>query len=176
MRVLAYCLMPNHFHLVLWPREDGDLSAFMQWLTTTHARRYHSAHGSSGHLWQGRFKAFAIQDDGHLLTVLRYVERNPLRAGMVRRAEAWPWSSLAPPRGDNDTPSLSLVDGPLARPPDWIAQVNAAQSPAELEQVRACIARGRPFGGERWVARTAPRLGLPATPRPRGRPPRKKPE
>ena len=77
--VLAYCLMPNHFHLVLWPRNDGDLSRWMQWLQTTHVRRYHAHYHASGHVWQGRFKAFPIAEDDHLLTVLRYVERNPLR-------------------------------------------------------------------------------------------------
>jgi len=83
MRVLAYCLMPNHFHLVVWPWGDGDLSRWMQWLQTTHVRRYHEHYRSTGHVWQGRFKAFPIQEDEHLLTVLRYVERNPLRAGLA---------------------------------------------------------------------------------------------
>lgn len=95
MRLLAYCLMPNHFHLVLWPHEDGDLSRWMQWLLTAHVRRYHRVLGTSGRVWQGRFKAFPVQSDGHLLAVLRYVEANPLRAGLVRRAEEWAWSSAA---------------------------------------------------------------------------------
>ncbi|HUY31645.1 MAG TPA: transposase, partial [Pirellulales bacterium] len=94
LRVLGYCLMPNHFHLVLWPRGDEDLSLWMQWLMTSHVRRYHRHYRSSGHVWQGRFKAFPIEQDDHLLTVLRYVERNPLRAGLVQRAESWAWSSL----------------------------------------------------------------------------------
>jgi len=85
MRVLAYCLMPNHFHLALWPQADGDLSRWMQWVLTAHVRRYHRHYGSSGHVWQGRFKAFPIQADGHLLTVLRYIERNPVRAGLGGR-------------------------------------------------------------------------------------------
>jgi putative transposase len=86
--------MPNRFHLALWPRGNGDLSRFMQWLLTTHVRRYHRHYQSSGHVWQGRFKAFPIQQDEHLLTVLRYIERNPLRAGLVARAEDWLWASL----------------------------------------------------------------------------------
>src|SRR6266511_1948634 len=94
MRVLAYCLMPNHFHLALWPFGDGDLSTWMQWLLTAHVRRYHRHYHSSGLVWQGRFKAFPIQEDAHLLSVLRYIERNPLRAGLVARAEDWGWSSL----------------------------------------------------------------------------------
>jgi putative transposase len=94
MRVLAYCLMPNHFHLTLWPREDGDVSRWMHWLMTTQVRRYLGRYRSSGHVWQGRFKAFPIQEDEHLLSVIRYIERNPLRGGLVGRAEEWPWSSL----------------------------------------------------------------------------------
>ena len=81
MRMLAYCLMPNHFHLALWPYQDEDLSRWMQWLLTAHVRHSHRHYQSSGHIWQGRFKAFPIQQDQHLLTVLRYIERNPLRAG-----------------------------------------------------------------------------------------------
>ena len=83
MRLLAYCLMPNHFHLVLWPHGDGDVSRWMQWIQTTHVRRYHEHYHTTGHVWQGRFKAFPIQEGDHLLTVLRYVERNPFRAGLV---------------------------------------------------------------------------------------------
>jgi putative transposase len=83
MRVVGYCLMPNHFHLVLWPPGDSDLSTFMQWLSTSHSHGYRMRYGGSGHVWQGRFKAFPIQQDDHLLTVLRYVERNPLRGGLV---------------------------------------------------------------------------------------------
>ncbi len=98
VRLLAYCLMPNHFHLVLWPREDGDLSDYMMWLLTAHVRRYHQHYHSSGHVWQGRFRAFAIQDDVHLLTVLRYVERNPVRASLTERAEDWLWSSASSKR------------------------------------------------------------------------------
>jgi REP-associated tyrosine transposase len=80
MRLLAYCVMPNHFHLVLWPRADGELSGFMRWLTMTHAQRWHAHRHSagSGHLYQGRFKSFPVQSDGHFLTLCRYVERNAL--------------------------------------------------------------------------------------------------
>ncbi|MCX7423960.1 MAG: transposase, partial [Planctomycetia bacterium] len=96
MRVLAYCLMPNHWHLVLWPRLDGDLSKFMGWLTLTHTQRWHAHHRTvgTGHLYQGRYKSFPVQDDEHFLTVCRYVERNGLRANLAPRAEEWRWSSL----------------------------------------------------------------------------------
>ncbi len=93
MRLLAYCLMPNHFHLALWPHHDGDLSRWMHWLLPAYVRRYQQWHESSGHVWQGRFKAFPIAQDEHLLTVVRYIELNPVRARLVARADDWRWSS-----------------------------------------------------------------------------------
>jgi putative transposase len=173
MRLLAYCVMPNHFHLALWPRQDGDLSAYMMWLLTAHVRRYHQHYHSSGHVWQGRFKAFPIADDDHLLTVLRYVERNPIRAGLVARAEEWPWSSAAHAAADG-RPRPPLEPGPVPRPGDWLEHVNEPQSEAEVETLRECLRRGRPFGDSAWVVQTAARLGLEASLRPRGRP-RKRP-
>jgi len=78
MRLLAYCVMPNHWHLVAWPAEDGQLSRFTGWLTLTHTQRRHAHRHStgSGHVYQGRFKSFPVQDDEHFLAVCRYVERN----------------------------------------------------------------------------------------------------
>ena len=93
MRVISYCLMPNHWHLVLWPTRDGQTSRYMQWLTTTHMRRWHAHRGTrgTGPVYQGRFKSFPIQEDRHFLIVCRYVERNALRANLVEHAEDWPW-------------------------------------------------------------------------------------
>ncbi|MGH7410554.1 MAG: transposase [Candidatus Methylomirabilis sp.] len=168
MRVLAYCLMPNHVHLALWPHADGDLSRWMQWLLTAHVRRYHAHYQSNGHVWQGRFKAFPIQQDDHLLTVLRYIERNPVRAGLVVRAEHWRWSSL--PWRDRSGPSSLLHPGPVPRGEQWLKWVNAAVTDAEVERLRRSVNRGTPFGSAEWVSRTARRLGLEASVRPRGRP------
>ena len=169
VRLIAYCLMPNHFHLVVIPDGDGDLSRWMQWLMTSHVRRHHRRYGTDGRLWQGRYKAFAVQDDRHLVTVLRYVERNPLRANLVSRAEAWPWSSLAR-RATGGRASL-LGDPPFPLPADWLAFVNSAETAAELESLRRSVNRERPFGDATWQAETARRLGLVHTMRPRGRPP-----
>ena len=176
MRLLAYCVMPNHFHLVLWPRGDGDLSAFMRWLTLTHTQRWHAHRGSAGtgHVYQGRFKSFPVQDDGHLWAVCRYVERNPLRAGLVARAEQWRWGSLwRAGAGESAGPALSAW--PVERPAGWVERVNAAMSAAEEEAIVRSIRRGQPLGDPDWQARTAERLGLASTLRPRGRP-RKPPE
>ena len=167
MRVLGYCIMPNHFHLVLWPYSAGDLGKWMQWLLTAHVRRYHQHYRTSGHVWQGRFKAFPIERDDHLLTVLRYVERNPLRAGLVEHAEDWPWSSLSSARSlDRGWLSSLPVSGPL----DWIGWVNQPQTDAELERVRHSVNRGTPHGSAEWVQRIATQLGLEASLHPRGRP------
>jgi len=172
MRLLAYCVMPNHFHLVLWPRGDGDLSRFMRWLTLTHTQRWHAHRDSagSGHLYQGRFKSFPVQDDGHLYTVCRYVERNPLRAGLVKRAERWRWGSLWRPARGRPSSSPELSDWPITRPSDWVSRVNTALGPAEEEAMRRSLDRGQPLGDVEWQAQTAARLGLESTFRPRGRP------
>ena len=96
-RLLAYCLMPNHWHLMVWPQADGELSAFVGWLTLTHTQRWHAHRHSAGtgHVYQGRFKSFPVQEDEHFYTVCRYVERNALRANLVSQAEQWRWSSLS---------------------------------------------------------------------------------
>jgi putative transposase len=167
MRMIAYCLMPNHFHLVLWPQADGDLSRWMHWVLTTHVRRYLRHYGHSGHVWQGRFKAFPIQQDEHLLTVIRYVERNPLRAGLVSRAEEWSWSSLRP-TGEG----LVLDPGPTPRGPDWLEFVNSAMTEAEVVAIRLSLRRDRPYGTDAWTTETASLLGLEYSLRPRGRQPR----
>ena len=141
MRIVGYCLMPNHFHLVLWPHEDGDVSRWMQWLLTSHVRRYHRINGTDGRIWQGRFKDFAIEQDEHLLRVLRYVERNALRANLVRRAEFWPWSSLTKRGPVSDGDSL-----PLPLPKDWLKIVNHPETEAELKALRRCVNREKAFG------------------------------
>lgn len=172
MRTLAYCVMPNHWHLVLWPRNDGDLSRFMAWLTLTHTQRWHAFRHSagSGHLYQGRFKSFPVQADEHFLTVCRYVERNPLRAGLVARAEEWRWSSLW--RRDKNPQQATgwLSDWPVAGPRRWVDWVNGPQASAELETLRRCVTRGQPYGNKGWVRRIVRRLGLEGTLQPRGRP------
>lgn len=168
MRVLAYCLMPNHFHLVLWPHHDGDLSRWMQWILTTHVRRYHEHYQTSGHVWQGRFKAFPIQEDEHLLTVLRYVERNPLRAGLVAGVNDWRWNSLHL-LSISDLPAW-YDDGPVRRGPEWLEFVSQPQTEAELAALRNSVKRGVPYGNETWQQRTIAALGLESTLRDRGRP------
>ena len=198
IRILDWCLMPNHFHLVLWPKSDGELTRFMRWLTLTHAQRWKHAHAAvgQGHLYQGRFKSFPVQAEGaattrggrrskddpdrHLLAVCRYVERNAVRAGLARRAAAWRWGS-AWARANPDAAREAGLGGllhepwPVDRPANWERLLDEPQTDAEQEAVLHSIKRGRPLGDERWVQRTAQRLGLGHTLRPPGRP-KKEPE
>jgi putative transposase len=174
VRILSYCLMSNHWHLVLWPREDGELSEFMRLLTVTHTQRWHAHHhtAGTGPLYQGRFKSFPIQRDEHLLAVCRYVERNPLRARLVERAEQWRWSSLGVRTSAAETPAwlMDMGQWPVEAPARWVTHVNRPQTAAEEAAVRESIRRGRPFGEAKWQRRTAIRLALESSLRPRGRP------
>jgi len=183
MRIAACCLMPNHFHLVVWPREEGDLSRWMQWLMTSHVRRHHRRYGSYGHVWQGRFKSFLVQrrrvpaevaargvlERDPVMRVVRYAERNPVRAGLVDSAEQWRWSSMHWHIEPSSAPRF-WSGGYVHRPDDWLACVNRPQTDAELAALRRCIARGRPFGTANWIKRIAAEHGLESTLRPRGRP------
>lgn len=144
----------------------------MRWLTLTHTQRWKHAHAAvgHGHLYQGRFKSFPVQQDEHLLAVLRYVERNPVRAGLVKSAGLWRWGSAAVRRSRPAELAALLSPWPVDRPRDWPRRVDAPQSEEEEATLLAAIRRGRPFGGEAWVRRTAAALDLRQTLNPRGRP------
>jgi len=148
MRILAYSVMPNHWHMVLWPRRDDQLSRFVGWLTLTHTQRWHTHYHNvgSGHLYQGRFVSFVIQEDDHLLQVCRYVERNPLRAKLARRAEDWRWGSLWRRRfGSVET--LELISNlPVERPANWVDWANESELSDNLKALRPSANRGTPFG------------------------------
>jgi putative transposase len=144
IRILAWCLLPNHWHLVLWPRENDHLSAYLRLVTLTHTQRWHAHRGTAGtgHLYQGRFKSFVVQADGHFLNVCRYVEANALRAGLVKRAEDWRWCSL-----HRRLAGASLIGDepwPVHRPQDWLALVNEAFPSVEVARIRNCAQRGTP--------------------------------
>lgn len=133
--------MPNHYHLVLRPLVDGEMSRFMGWVGGTHTMRYHAHYHTSGmgHLYQQRYKSFPIQDDDHFFVVCRYVERNALRAGLVKRAEDWRWGSLWRWLQKPEPPPKLLSTWPLARLPNWVKRVNEALSEPELQAVRRYV-------------------------------------
>ena len=175
LRILAYCVLSNHWHFVVWPKTDGQVTAYFRWLAHTHAMRWRVAHRTVGygHLYQGRFKSFPVQSDEHLLTVARYVERNAVGAGLVERAELWPYGSLRARLQAEDPTREILAEWPIERPADWVQRVNTPLSAGELNRLRSSVVRNRPFGTDAWTDRTARRLGLEHTLRPEGRPPKK---
>jgi putative transposase len=162
--LLAFCLMGNHWHLLLRPRTDDALPRCMAWLTVTHARRHHAHYPNpgSGHLYQGRYKSFPVQSDEHFLVVTRYIHQNPLRANLAARVQDWRWTDLS---------GMSPVsEWPVDRPRRWTTVVNEAMSEADRRRVERSLRRGTPFGSDAWAERTAKRLKLSSTLRDMGRP------
>ena len=177
MRVCGFCLMPNHWHFVLWPEKDGHLAAFMQRLTITHVRRWQEHRGrvGYGHLYQSRYKSFPVQTDEYFYQVLRYIERNGLRANLAERAEQWRWSSLWRRVNGTQEQQALLSDWPLRQPRNWTRLVNEPQTEAEVESIRRALRRGQPFGDSHWIQQTAKKLGLESTLRVPHRPRKKDP-
>ena len=136
VRLLAFCLMPNHWHLVLWPVRGQEISAYMQVLMNAHIRDLQRRHGTSGtgHVYQGRFKNSGILTDRHFLNVCRYIEANPVCAGLVERAEAWEWSSLV---RDGPAEGINILSPwPIARPSTWLEDVNRPQGDRALREIK----------------------------------------
>lgn len=171
VRVYAYCIMPNHFHLLVQPGFGTDLSKCMQWLMTSHVRRYHKYFGTTGHVWQGRYKSFPIQEDNHLLTVTRYIEGNPVRAGFVEAAKGWAWSSHSSRIGKEERNWISGLPIPL--PDDWSDFVDTAQTQKELAKLKMSVDRQSPYGETGWQLRISNQFGLSSTLRSVGRPRKK---
>jgi len=172
IRLLAFCLMPNHWHLLLWPKRDGELSTHLHWLTLTHTQRLHAHHHTmgTGHIYQGRFKSFPVAEDDHFLRVARYVEGNAWRADLVTAASEWRWGSLWQRRHGDEEVGAMLSPWPVAKPRRWDDLLTTPQGETELAEVRRSVVRGAPFGEEEWRTRVAEELGLTSTLRPKGRP------
>lgn len=170
MRLVAYCLMPNHFHLVLYPKNDGDIQQFMQWVTLTHTQRWHISQNTTGtgHLYQGRYKSFLVETDSHLLSVIRYVERNPLRAKLVKKAENWRFSSLFWKHTQKTQDFLS--EWPICEPAEYLTFVNTSITGSELEEIRTSIRKGKPYGKEAWMNKKIEEFYLHTVTRGVGRP------
>lgn len=175
MRICGYCIMSNHWHLVLWPPDDDTMPAFMHWITMTHTQRWHAAHGTTGtgHVYQGRYKSFPVQSNQSYFRLLKYVEANPLAAGIVTDPADWPWSSFV--RRNDPARPFEISAGPMPLPADWPGIVKRRLSEKETENFANCIKRGFPYGEKDWVKETAKLLNLESTLRKKGRP-RKYPE
>ena len=164
--------MPNHWHLILSPRNDGDLGIFMHHLTNKHTRQVHVSTGTigNGHLYQGRYKSFLVEKDNYLLALIKYVERNAVRAKLVRHCEDWKWGS-AWRRIHGTADQKKLLDLiPIELPNDYLKWINATESLIELSSIRHSVNKGVPYGREKWVATMATKFHLETTLRPAGRP------
>lgn len=161
-RILAYCLMPNHWHFILHPKEDGDLNLFMQWLTLTHTQRRHAHYHSTGygHLYQGRYKSFLIQNDHYLLTACKYVESNPIHAKLTKKAEDWRWSSAWRRENGSVKQKEILSSWPIEVPGNYLKTINRPQSEKELEFIRESVNKSKPFGDDPWLDKIVKKFGL----------------
>ena len=172
MRICGYCLMSTHWHFVLWPKHDGDLAQFMQRLTNTHLQRWqrHKRLVGTGDVSQGRYKSFPVERDESFYQIVRYVERNALRANLAAHAEEWRWSNLWRRRHGTTQHKSLLSEWPLPKPRQWRRLVNQPQTDAELQALRRCVNRGQPYGSQAWIARVVQNLGRESTIWSRGRP------
>ncbi len=169
----GYCLMSNHWHLVVEVDDVEQLSRWVHWICNRHVRLFHRGRRElgGGHIYQGRYKSFPIEDEGYMYQVLRYVEANPVRARLVARGRDWPWSSLS-----RATIQRGLL--PLERPrlqpwprnAEWEAEVDRPMEATPLQTLRQSVVRGTPYGNPAWVSRVVAEQGLETTVRLRGRP------
>ncbi len=168
--VVAYCLMPNHVHLILVPKTADGLRAALGETHRRYARYVNQREGWLGHLWQERFHSF-VMDHDQLVDCARYVERNPLRARLVRRARNWRWSSArAHLEGEDD--GITHAAPLLERAPDWSSLLEDELDEATLQTIRRHVRTGHPLGSDKFYKKLERRLGRSVRPRPPGRPKR----
>ncbi|MDD3775345.1 MAG: transposase [Sulfurovaceae bacterium] len=167
VEIHAYCLMPNHFHLLLIPTEPNSLSRLMQWVMTSHVRYYHKKNKTSGHIWQGRYKSFIVEKESYYLTLIRYIEANAKRAKLVRNAKDWDYGSLM----EREHRHRKLLSEPyMTLDEDWAEYVNTPMREGELHDIRNSVNRQAPLGSELWQKETAVKYGILSTLNQRGRP------
>jgi putative transposase len=170
LEIFSFCIMPNHWHFAVRPMQDGDMGKFFGKLTQTITQRWHAFHHTTGlgHLFQGRFKTFLVQTDPYFIQLMKYIEANPLRAGLVKRAEDWKWGSLYARQTNSALAAKILSAWPVDMPANYLDDVNLPLPKNSLEGIRDSIVRGRPLGTEDWLNRTIGKYGLEYTMRSRG--------
>ena len=149
LELLAYCLMPNHIHAVVIPRRQNSLAEFFGKLHHEYAVRTNCRYEWTGHLWQNRFFS-VVMDERHTMTAMRYVERNPVRSGLVEAPHEWPWSSA---RGNLGLADDDLIIGrpALALVPDWAAYLSGPENEPDLSELRRLTGTGRPTGDDGFI-------------------------
>ncbi len=170
IKIISYCIMPNHWHIIFQTTRDGQLSEVLQWVTTTHATRWNTFRNNlgGGHLYQGRYKSFTVETNNYLLELIRYVERNPVRASLVPRAEDWKYSSHFRRKNKLDH---WLSDTIIELPKNYTEWVNEKEK--DIGEMRCSVNKGKPLGSEGWVTNIIKKFGLEVTVREKGRPPKK---
>jgi len=167
----ALCLMPNHWHLCLWPNEENVVSRFMQHLTSRHVSSWRKRWGTSGHLYQGRFKCIPVATESYYFRLVEYVELNPVRAKLAEQAEDWRWSSawIRSEGANGNEWGISLSQNPIPVPGNWLSHLRERKGSIELTEIERCITLQRPFGQLEWVSDTVNKLALPRMTRRRPR-------
>ena len=170
--IFSFCIMPNHWHFSIRPHQNGDIGKFFGKFTQKVTQRWHVAHHTtgSGHLFQGRFKSFLVEQNSYFLQLMRYIEANPLRAKLVIRAEDWQWSSLYLRMHDLGRSQKLLAPWPIDIPKDYLKFVNQLLPKTNLDSIRRSVVRGNPLGSEVWVQQAVRKHGLDYTLRSPGRP------
>ena len=168
IKIYAYCLMPNHFHLVIYTKYADSLSQGMHWISSSSVRYYNKRYNISGHLWQGRYKSFIVQEDSYLLVLLKYVEANPKRARIVKDCIDYKYSSANNRIKNNE--NLITDEIPILLPDDWYAYINSDEKITDIESIRNCINRQAPLGDKNWKYMVSKKYNLESTINPRGRP------
>lgn len=171
INIYAYCLMPNHFHIVVYTNDAQSLSKALHWISSSYVRYYNKKYKISGHLWQGRYKSFIVQQDSYLLVLLKYVEANPKRANIVKRCEDFKYSSAYNRINKIDDNILDIV--PIELPNNWSNYINDKENKTDIDYIRNSIERQSPLGDELWQVNLAKKYGLESTLNPRGRPRKK---
>lgn len=172
MPMLAYVIMPNHWHMLVYPRKDGDMGKYFHWLTTTHACRLRAFRNTIGEgpVYQGRYKSFLVDTDAYVLTALKYIECNPVRAGLVETPEEWKWGSAHRRIFGTEQERALLAPPPVPLPDSYRVWINAGESEEALRQIRGSVSKGIPFGDDVWRDRMITKFVLKHTTRPAGRP------
>jgi putative transposase len=148
VKVFAWCIMPNHWHVVVKSPTKTAMSRYLHWVTGLHAQLYHRVRGTTGlgPVYQGRYRSFPVSTDTYFYNLCRYVERNAVRAKLCTRASDWRWSSLWW-HVHRETKSHRLIDTwPLPRPSNWADIVSQPENDAELERLRRCAEKSVPYG------------------------------
>ncbi|GAX61341.1 transposase and inactivated derivatives [Candidatus Scalindua japonica] len=171
LSIFAYCLMDNHVHFIGIPREEDSLARVFSISHMRYSQYFNKKKNASGHLWQGRFYS-CVMDEDYLAAALRYVERNPVRAGIVRKPWRWKWSSAGVHVGQEDgvinlENITSLIDTTAE---EWKEYINSDENDEKVEKIRKHTLLGRPLGTKDFVAKLGRRIGRVLNVLPRGRP------